>query len=42
MNNQISYDTKSAIQFENDRQSKKDPTQVVMSSLYVLSMLLNY
>ena len=38
INHYISYDNKSALQFENDKLTKKDPTQTVMSSLYVLGM----
>ena len=38
INHHISYNTKSALQFENDKLTEKDPTKTVMSSLYVLGM----
>tara|TARA_B110000027_G_scaffold22057_1_gene23620 strand:+ start:1475 stop:2266 length:792 start_codon:yes stop_codon:yes gene_type:complete len=38
VNHRISYNANVAQQFENDRLIEKDPTQTVMSSLYVLGM----
>ena len=38
INHRISYNTEVAQQFENGKLTEKDPTQTVMSSLYVLGM----